>query len=239
MSVAGGGFRFAARGTAEVAGGRPAALDQPLMKRRSRRVPPRQAAPFLVRTRKGGKKPQGENPLTPSAASGWPSAKVGGALSRMSERVYSIPPAAAPRAQCLCRRASGTVPGVRFREAHPILRGAQRPRGGGKLHGFAAHARRARERPGRVLFSAAGFGEPSGFGRWVRPQPELSLQLVYPWGAAVVCGLWQGVSRGFLRGRWSPLRRTFRSFSSVRKGTRGARRNALVILAAWKAAIPV
>ncbi len=45
-------------------------------------------------------------------------------------------------------------------------------------------------------------------------------------------------SRGFLRGRWSPLRRTFGSFSSVRKGTRAARRNALVILAAWKAAIP-
>ncbi|WP_302823045.1 hypothetical protein, partial [uncultured Anaerotruncus sp.] len=35
------------------------------------------------------------------------------------------------------------------------------------------------------------------------------------------------------------LRRTFGSFSSVRKGTRGARRNAQVILAAWKAAIPV
>ena len=45
-------------------------------------------------------------------------------------------------------------------------------------------------------------------------------------------------SRGYLRGRWSPLRRTFGSFSSVRKGTRAARRNALVILAAWKAAIP-
>ena len=29
---------------------------------------------------------------------------------------------------------------------------------------------------------------------WERPQPELSLQLVYPWGAAVVCGLWQGTS---------------------------------------------
>ena len=30
----------------------------------------------------------------------------------MNERVYSIPPAAAPRAQCLCRQVSGTVPGV-------------------------------------------------------------------------------------------------------------------------------
>ena len=45
-------------------------------------------------------------------------------------------------------------------------------------------------------------------------------------------------SRGYLRGRWSPLRRTFGSFSSARKGTRGARRNALVFLAAYKAAIP-
>ena len=41
-------------------------------------------------------------------------------------------------------------------------------------------------------------------------------------------------SRGFLRGRWSPLRRTFGSFSDGRKGTRGARRNALVILAAHR-----
>ena len=51
--------------------------------------------------------------MPPSAASGWPVAKVGGALSRMSGRVYSIPPAAAPRAQCLCRRVPGTVPEVR------------------------------------------------------------------------------------------------------------------------------
>ncbi|WP_418427712.1 hypothetical protein, partial [Anaerotruncus massiliensis (ex Liu et al. 2021)] len=43
---------------------------------------------------------------------GWPSAKVGGTLSRISEQAYSIPPAAAPQAQCLCRRAPGTVPGV-------------------------------------------------------------------------------------------------------------------------------
>ena len=34
------------------------------------------------------------NPLDPRAASGWPAAKVGGALSRMSEQAYSIPPAA-------------------------------------------------------------------------------------------------------------------------------------------------
>ncbi len=53
------------------------------------------------------------NPCDPNAASGWPSAKVGGTLSRMSGQVYSIPPAAAPQAQCLCPRVSGTVPEVR------------------------------------------------------------------------------------------------------------------------------
>ena len=55
---------------------------------------------------------EGLRPCDPYAASGWPSAKVGGALSRMSGQVYSTPPAAAPRAQCLCRRVSGTVPEV-------------------------------------------------------------------------------------------------------------------------------
>ena len=32
---------------------------------------------------------------------------------------------------------------------------------------------------------------------WVRPQPELSPQLVYPWGVAVVCGSWQGTPGGY------------------------------------------
>ena len=94
------------------------------------------------------------------------------------------------------RNRIGRAPG----EARPLLRGAQRRWGGGKLRGFAAHARRACERPERALFSAAGFGEPSGFNCWERPQPELSLQLVYPWGVAVVCGLWQGTPGGFSRG---------------------------------------
>ena len=145
----------------------------------------------------GERSRRGPCPLDPHAASGWPAAKVGGALSRMSERAYSIPPAAAPRAQCLCRRVSGTVPGVRLGEARPLLRGAQRPQGGGKLRGFAAHARRARERPERALFSVADLGEPSGVRCWERPQPELCPQLVYPWGAAVVCGLWQGTPGGY------------------------------------------
>ena len=33
---------------------------------------------------------------------------------------------------------------------------------------------------------------PSVPGCWERPQPELCPQLVYPWGAAVTCGYWQG-----------------------------------------------
>ena len=97
------------------------------------------------------------NPLDPRAASGWPAAKVGGALPRMNRRVYSIPPAAAPRAQYLCPRVSGTVPGVPIGEARRLLRGAHLPRGGGKLRGFAVHARFARERPERALFSAVGY----------------------------------------------------------------------------------
>ena len=40
------------------------------------------------------------------------------------------------------------------------------------------------------------------FHRWVRPQPELSLQLVYPWGAAVACGYWQGTPGGYRLKFW-------------------------------------
>ena len=112
-------------------------------------------------------------------------------------------------------------------EARPLLRGAQRPRGGGKLRGYAAHARRARERPFRALFSAVGFGELSGFGRWERPQPELSLQLVYPWGAAVTCGYWQGTpgdSKGPGGGSFGVLlwvlSLTQRKYPACRGGTR-------------------
>ena len=132
------------------------------------------------------------NPLDPRAASGWPAAKVGGALFT-DQRTGVQHPAS--------RRAAGAMPlpaslrnrtGSASGEARPLLRGAQRPRGGGKLRGFAAHARKARERPERALFSAAGYGEPSGVRCWERPQLELSPQLVYPWGAAAARGLWQG-----------------------------------------------
>ncbi|WP_418703918.1 hypothetical protein, partial [Anaerotruncus massiliensis (ex Liu et al. 2021)] len=37
-----------------------------------------------------------------------------------------------------------------------------------------------------------GFGEPFGFIYWVRPQPELSPQLVYLWGVTATGGYWQG-----------------------------------------------
>ena len=94
------------------------------------------------------------NPLDPRAASDWPAAKVGGAPST-DERTGVQHPAR--------RRAAGAMPlpaslrnrtGRASGEARPLLRGAQRPRGGGKLRGFAAHACRARERPERALFSA-------------------------------------------------------------------------------------
>ena len=63
--------------------------------------------------------------MPPSAGSGWPVAKVGGALSRMSGRVYSIPPAAAPRAQCLCRRVPGTVPEMQLENDQVGARGGE------------------------------------------------------------------------------------------------------------------
>ena len=148
----------------------------------------------------GERNRKGLCPLDPRAASGWPSAKVGGALSRINWRVSSIPPGAAPRAQCLCPRVSGAVPKVhswrhvRFcmaRSAH------------GEAENCAATPRtcaeRANARNGRC-FPPCVPGEPSSFICWERPQPELSLQLVYPWGAAVVCGLWQGTPGGFSRG---------------------------------------
>mgnify|MGYP007060496427 CR=1 FL=1 len=148
------------------------------------------------------------NPLDPRAASGWPAAKVGGALPRINGRVFSIPPAAAPRAQCLCPRASGTV--LRVRSGRHVRICVAR-----SAHGEAENcaalprtrARRANARNGRC-FPPCVPDEPSGFGRWERPQLELSLQLVYPWGAAVTCGYWQGTPGGFLKGTGgSPLER--------------------------------
>ena len=144
------------------------------------------------------------NPCDPSAASGWPSAKVGGARFT-DERTGVQHPAR--------RRAAGAMPlpenprnrtGSASREALTLLRGAQRPRGGGKPGGTAARARRAHVscgpcpqltprsvKPMRVRLPGK-LAAHSVSACWERLQPELSPQLVYPWGAAVVCGLWQG-----------------------------------------------
>ena len=170
-----GGFRYSARGTEGLS------------------VVDRQRVPFLLAQERNQRRARGATPLRPRAASGWPAAKVGGALFT-DQRTSLQHPA--------CRRAAGAMPlpvslrnriGSASGEARPLLRGAQRPRGGGKLRGFAAHARRARERPERALFSAVWFWRAiRQQDCWVRPQPELSFQLVYPWGAAVVRGYWQG-----------------------------------------------
>ena len=142
---------------------------------------------FLYGQEMGERSRRGLCPLDPRAASGWPSAKVGGAPPRMSERAYSIPPAAAPRAQCLCPRVSGTVPEVRpgrhgrfcvARSAHGEAenRAVQPP----------ARAKRANARNGRC-FPPGVPGEPSGFGRWERkahvscgPCPQLTPRSVKP-----------------------------------------------------------
>ena len=92
------------------------------------------------------------NPLDPRAASGWPAAKVGGALFT-DQRTGVQHPAS--------RRAAGAMPlpaslrnrtGGASGEVRPLLRGTQRPRGGGKLHGFAAHAQNARTPGTGVVF---------------------------------------------------------------------------------------
>ena len=63
-----------------------------------------------------------------------------------------------------------------------------------------ARAQSARTPDTGVVFRWVGLPEPSGVRCWVRPQPELSFQLVYPWGVTVVCGYWQGTPGGFSRG---------------------------------------
>ena len=135
--------------------GRRRSLGIPLSERCSLPGPAPAGGPISCTDKKWGKEAAGVcAPLTPSAASGWPSAKVGGAPST-DKRTGVQHPAS--------RRAAGAMPlpeslrdrtGSAFGEARPLLRGAQRPQGGGKLRGFAAHARRARERPERALFSA-------------------------------------------------------------------------------------
>ena len=115
-------------------------------------------------------------PCGPDSLSGWPAAKspatpapppVGlrpksaAPRPRMSGRAYSIPPAAAPRAQCLCRRVSGTVPKVRpgRHDRFCVARSAH-----GEAENCAATPRtragRANARNGRC-FPPCVLGEPS------------------------------------------------------------------------------
>ena len=188
----------AARGAAEVVGGRPTAvLDLPLIERRSLSVVDRQRVPFLLAQERNQRRARGALPLRPPRrlrlAFGQSRRRpVTDQWAGMQQPASRRAAGAMPLPESL-RNRTGSAPG----EARPLLRGAQRPRGGGKLRGYAAHARKARERPERALFSAADYGEPSGFGRWERPQPELSPQLVYPWGVTVIRGLWQGTPGGY------------------------------------------
>ena len=140
-------LRFAAHRAAELVGSRPT------------------ASSFLACPRKEPKKgTRGFAPATPTPPPVGLRPKSAAPCLRMNERVYSIPPAAAPRAQCLCRQVSGTVPGVlpgrhgRFcvaRSAH------------GEAENCAAtprtRAERANARNGRCF-------PPCGFWRAIRPQ---------------------------------------------------------------------
>ncbi len=133
-----GGFRYSARGTEGLS------------------VVDRQRVPFLLAQERNQRRARGALPLRPPRR-----LRLACGQSRRrpvtDERTSLQQPAS--------RRAAGAMPlpvslrnriGSASGEARPLLRGAQRPRGGGKLRGFAAHARRARERPERALFSAAG-----------------------------------------------------------------------------------
>ena len=107
-------------------------------------------------------------PCGPDSLQGWPAAKSLRPQRRLrlafgQSRRRPATDQWAGVQQPASRRAAGAMPlpaspryrtGSAFWEARPLLRGAQHPRGGGKLRGFAAHARRARERPERALFSA-------------------------------------------------------------------------------------
>ena len=82
---------------------------------RRRRLPgPAPAGgPISCTDKKWGKEAAGGHaPLTSAPPPVGLRPKSAAPLSRMSGQAYSIPPAAAPRAQCLCRRVSGTVPEV-------------------------------------------------------------------------------------------------------------------------------
>ena len=131
-----GGFRYSARGSEGLS------------------VVDRQRVPFLLAQERNQRRARGAAPLRPQRR-----LRLACGQSRRrpvtDERTSLQHPTS--------RRTAGAMPlpeslrnrtGSASGEARPLLRGAQRPRGGGKLRGYAAHARRARERPERALFSA-------------------------------------------------------------------------------------
>ncbi len=135
--------------------------------------------PISCADKKWGKEAAGGYaPLTPSAASGWPSAKVGGAPST-DQRTSRQHPAG--------RRAAGAMP------LPASLRNRTGNASGETRVSHHAHFRSAAH--GRRSFLAGLL-----FPCWERPQPELSPQLAYSWGAVVTGGYWQGTPGGFSRG---------------------------------------
>ena len=220
--TADGGFRFAAHEAAQFVGSRPTASSFLACPRKEPKKGTRGCAPATPAPPPVGLRPKSAAPCHGSA-----NEPIATSQPPRRGRNASADESPEPFRECAWGRHG------RFNFARMSHGEAENCAATPRTRAECANARNGR------CFPPCVPGEPSGLSRWVRPQPELSLQLVNPWGVTVTGGFWQGVSRGFLRGRWSPLRRTFGSFSSVRKGTRGARRNAQVILAACKAAIPV
>ena len=134
--------------------GRRRSLGIPLSERYSLSVVDRQRVPFLLPQERNQRRARGASPLRPQRRL---------RLAFGQSRRRPVTDQRTSLQHPVSRRAAGAMPlpasprnrtGSAFGEARPLLRGAQRPRGGGKLRGFAAHARKARERPGRALFSA-------------------------------------------------------------------------------------
>ena len=184
--------------------GRRRSLGIPLSERYSLSVVDRQRVPFLLAQERNQRRARGAAPLRPQRR-----LRLACGQSRrrpVTDQRTSLQHPARRRAAgamplpASLRNRTGSAPG----EARPLLRGAQRPRGGGKPGGTAARARRAHVscgpcpqltprsvKPMRVRLPGK-LAAHSVSACWERLQPELSPQLVYPWGAAVVCGLWQG-----------------------------------------------
>ena len=133
---------------------------------------------FLYGQEMGERSRRGLCPLDLRAASGWPSAKVGGAPT--TDEWTGVP-------QPVSRRAAGAMP------LPESLRNRTGSASGETRVAHHAHVRSAAH--GRRSFLAGLL-----FPCWERPQPELSPQLAYSWGAVVTGGYWQGTPGGFSRG---------------------------------------